>query len=363
MKSEINAIVAAGGTGGHLFPALAVVEAFKLEEDADFTAHFVGNPERLESRIIPEEGYAFTPIPIKGFSGLLTAGTLLMPFRVLSSVNILRKMIKKNKPDFVLCTGAYLSYPAGVAASNAHVPLVIMESNVNPGKTIKLLAPKADIVVTSYEKTKDYFAEEIRPRVRCLGNPLRRMFYEQISKIDARAEFGLSADKPTVLIFGGSLGARAINDAAEKLVTKFPEAQFIWQTGKSYQSAGSAPKNVHRCTFIDHMKAAYEAADLVVSRSGATSVAELTEVGKPAILIPLPSASNDEQAANASETVKAGAAVIINNAEAGEKLEAKIRELLSSPETLEKMGQAMKSLARPDAAADVVKEIRKLIKK
>lgn len=361
----INAIVAAGGTGGHLFPAMAVCEAFE-QTGASFTPYFVGNPDKLESHTVPAHGWSFTPIPIKGFGGLLSAGTLLMPFRIMSSVQKVHGLIKAHKPDFVLCTGAYLSYPAGIAAYSSHIPLVLMESNVNPGKTIKMLSPKADLIVTSFEATAEYFAPEMRSKIICLGNPLRQMFYHDVKPAEARAKFGLDPAKKTVLIFGGSLGARSINEAAEAafaIYNKDVKIQFLWQTGKNYTVKNPLPENVRQLTFIDDMAAAYSAADLVVARSGATTVAELCSAGKASVLVPLPSASCNEQAANAAEMVKQEAAIILDNSRVYDELGTKIGELIADETRLKKMADAAKSLAKDSAAADTVEKIMKLIEK
>lgn len=365
VMENIKSLIAAGGTGGHLFPAIAVAEEFKVQTGNKFEAFFVGNSERLEARIVPAQGYSFTPIPIRGFSGVFSASTLTLPFKIIKSVSSVRKIIKKEKPDFVLCTGAYISYPAGLAASQMNIPLVLMESNVAPGKTIKILSSKADLIITTFEATKDYFPHAVRSNVICLGNPLRKMFENIHTQPEARAKFGLEPDKKTVLIFGGSLGAGAINNAARTAFDIFEDKdiQFLWQTGKDYKLSGSLPANVKMLEFIDDMASAYTAADLVIARSGATTVSELCYTGKPSILVPLPGASNNEQAANAVELEKNSAAVIINNDVIGAKLAENINLLLNDDAKLKTMSQNAEKLAKKNAAADAVKSIMKLIKK
>ncbi len=363
--NTIKALIAAGGTGGHLFPALAVAEEFEKQTDNNFSAYFIGNPNRLESRIVPECGYDFTPIPITGFSGVLSARTLSLPYRILKSVLITRKIVKKYKPDFVLCTGAYLSYPAGLTANQMRLPLVLMESNVFPGKTIRMLAAKANLIVTSFEETKKYFPFNLHSKIVCLGNPLRKMFENLPDKEVARKKFDLDTNKKTVLIFGGSLGARAINNATLSAIEqlKTEHIQFIWQTGNDYHISSTLPNNVKLLKFIDDMASAYSAADLVVCRSGATTAAELTYLSKPSILVPLPSASNGEQKSNAEVLEKIGAAIMIDNNEIDSSLGSAIMTLINSNEKLGVMADAAGSLSRRDAAEKTVLKIRELINK
>lgn len=356
-------IVGAGGTGGHLFPAFAVVEELKKSE-TDLKAFFFGNSEKLEARLVPQNGYSFNPIPIRGFQGLLSASTLAMPFKIFKSLSIVRQIIKREKPKFALCTGAYISFPVGLAAKQMNIPLVLMESNVGPGKAIKMLASRADLIISSFEATKKLFPPDVQDKVVCLGNPLRTMFENLPSQEDARTKFGLLPNKKTILIFGGSLGARPINNAAYSSFAQFAneDVQFLWQTGKEFFcEKEKLPKNVVITEFIDDMASAYAAADLVVSRSGATSVAEICYVGKPSILVPLSSAANNEQAANAEELQKQNAAVVITNCKVGEQLAGKMKELISDESRLREMSQRASTLARRDAAKDAVIAIRKLV--
>lgn len=360
-----SVIVGAGGTGGHLFPAFAVVEELKKSEK-DLKAFFFGNSEKLEARLVPQNGYSFSPIPIRGFQGLLSASTLAMPFKIFKSLSIVRQIIKREKPKFALCTGAYISFPVGLAAKQMNIPLVLMESNVGPGKAIKMLASRADLIISSFEATKKLFPPEVQDKVVCLGNPLRTMFENLPSKEEARAKFGLLPNKKAILIFGGSLGARPINNAAYSSFAQFAsdDVQFLWQTGKEfYCEKEKLPKNVIITEFIDDMASAYAATDLVVSRSGATSVAEICYVGKPSILVPLSSAANNEQAANAEELQRQNAAVVITNNNVGEQLADKMKELISDETRLREMSERASALARRDAAKDAVIAIRKLIAK
>ena len=362
---KLKAIIAAGGTGGHFFPALAVAEEMKSKLNGEFSAVFIGTESKIEARKAPEFGYGFMPIPISGYMGLKSLSTYLLPFKILKSIAILDSYIKREKPDFALCAGAYISYPLGIAAVKNNLPLFLMESNVNPGKAIKVLRKKATAIISTFEETKNYFEPELRSKIFNLGNPVRADFGETIDKAKACAEFGFNPEKPVILIFGGSLGARAINMETSHIINKLSELgyQIIWQTGAKFVAPKNLPSNIKVLEFINDMPSAYSASDLVVSRSGATTVAELCVVGKPSILIPLPSASNNEQFHNAKILKNKGAAEIILNDELADNLYGMIKLLMDSPEKLQSMGLNVKSLAKPNAARDAVELILKTLNK
>ena len=362
-NKKLNILIAAGGTGGHLFPALAVLEQLENLLPGQVSARFVGSMNRIEAKVIPELGYDFHPLSISGFYGIFSLKTLLLPFKIISSVMKCKSIIKKNNIDIVLCTGAYLSYPAGVAASKTKTPLVIMESNVNPGKTIQMLAPKADLFITSFDETLKRLPVDIKAKSINLGNPVRKQMDEPLPKEKARIKFGLKPDKKALLVFGGSLGAKAINEAMENFLEhNKPEFQIIWQTGNNYSPRGNYDDNVKVLTFINDMGAAYSAADLVVSRSGATTVSEICLIGKPSILVPLPTASNNEQDSNADVLDKNGAAIKILNDEIGIQLPELLEALFNDNDRLEEMAINARKLSKPDAASDSAKKILELIK-
>ncbi len=362
MKDNYKILVAAGGTGGHLFPAIAVIQNIERITESSETK-FVGTPNRIESRVVPELGYHLTTMPITGYTGLFSLNTWLLPVKILKSIKICRKLIKDFKPDAVLCTGAYIGFPAGMAAWNEQVPLVLMESNVNPGKTIKSLSAKASLIITSFSETEDYFEDIDENKIHYIGNPVRENLLNLPDKKEARKKLGLNPDLQTVLIFGGSLGALTINKATEKVIEYFKEKdiQFIWQTGKAYQNSTKESPKLKILEFIDDMSTAYAAADLVVSRSGATTVAELAVCGKASILIPLPSASNQEQWHNAEVFSKKGAAIILENSKAESNLFLILEELLKNKERIKLMEFAANSLARKEAAKETAKIILEFI--
>ncbi len=355
---KIKILVAAGGTGGHLFPALAVVEQLELLAGERLAISFIGSPDRIESKVVPRLGYDYHKITVTGFAGL-SFKSLKLPFSILKSLLYCRKLIDKENFDAVICAGAYLSYPPGLAASQKNLPLFVMESNVNPGKTNKLLAPKATLIFTAFAESKNYFPAALHDKLRAFGNPVRRSILELPAREEAIASFGLDADRKTVLIVGGSLGARSINEAVEANIGILSKSdyQIIWQTGKSYRLHGGLPVNIKQLQFIDDMNSAYAAADLVVSRSGATTIAELCAVGKPSVLVPLPSAATNEQAHNAKVPAGSGAAIIVNDSEISGKLIATIGSLIGDGQRLSEMSSAAKALGRPDAAWKCAEEI------
>jgi UDP-N-acetylglucosamine--N-acetylmuramyl-(pentapeptide) pyrophosphoryl-undecaprenol N-acetylglucosamine transferase len=362
-EKKIRALIAAGGTGGHLFPAMAVAEQLNILTNSSFHAEFVGTPHRIESRAVPNAGYHFTSIPITGFKGILSFDSLMLPYRIYKSQSICRKIIKEKKINVVICTGAYISYPAGLAAVKEGIPLVLMESNLTPGKTIKMLSSKAQIIITAFPESEKYYPDPIAKNIMALGNPVRKNIFEFHDKQEARKSLHLHPDKFTILIFGGSLGAKSINDVALKLTTTLSseEFQFIWQTGKNFSSYPSAKENVWSSEFIDDMASAYSAADLVISRSGATTVSELCAVGKPSVLVPYPSASNNEQELNAKYLSDSGAAYLVYDDAIQDNIINITKELYSDKDKLSEMGRAAKALATPQASIDTAKAIIALI--
>jgi UDP-N-acetylglucosamine--N-acetylmuramyl-(pentapeptide) pyrophosphoryl-undecaprenol N-acetylglucosamine transferase len=271
------------------------------------------------------------------------------------------------RPHVVLVTGAYISYPAGVAAKQLGLPLVVMESNVNLGKSNRQLANAATLIALSFEESLQHLPPHLHHKARVTGNPVRLNIQPGISSGEARSAFGLHQGEPTVLVMGGSLGARSINNAVQRMVEAWSaEAkapyQLIWQTGRQF--VARVPDELKGAVvtqeFIANVGMAYAAASLVVCRSGATTVAELGVMGKPAILVPLPSASTDEQRRNAEAVALRNAAMLLPDAELGALLPSRIHELLSDPPRLEEMARCMQELARPKAADVVAAEIESI---
>jgi len=356
LNDDFRIVVAAGGTGGHIFPAVAVVEQLRRMTGGRCSPVFMGSRDRMETVLIPKLGHPYVPMPIEGFRGL-SLSTLTLPLKVMTSIRIARDTIRRHQPHAVICTGAYISYPVGIAAVREKVPLVVLESNLNPGKSNARLAPKATAVVLAFAESVNYFAPSMRQRLHVLGNPVRTQMDAAMDSAAARTSFGLDPERPTVLVFGGSLGAHTINLAIERSLERLASAPFqlIWQTGKGYTNAPELPPNVVRVPFVDNMGAAYAAADLVVSRSGATTIAELGIVGKPAVFVPLPSASTNEQQHNAVAVENHGAAIIVRDADLREELFPVMEALMSDPERRASMASAMRVLGRPNAAIDAAR--------
>ncbi len=350
-------LIAAGGTGGHLFPAMAVVE--KLSEkipDAEFL--FTGRADKIEGDIIPKLGYEFIPIQIEGFYGL-SFKTFLLPFKILLAKSKLTKIIKNRKVNAVIATGAYISYAPGIAAKSQKIPLFLLESNVNPGKTISILSHYADLIFTSYENSKNYFNPSYYNKIICSGNPLRNNLFKNISKEEALNKLGLPVNKKTLLIFGGSLGANSINNTVNNILNELVnlDINIIWQTGKNFTYNGDKYNNLVVQTFFYDMNLVYSASDLVVCRSGATTVAEIAALGKASILVPLPSASNNEQLLNAKMFKNNNAAILIEDNNLSNYLFETIKNTIINDENLNILSINAKKLSKKDAADIVAEEI------
>lgn len=359
MKNK-NILVAAGGTGGHLFPAVAVVEELEKSGFKKEQIFFVGNPDKIEGRIVPSLGYNFLPLDISGISKIFSFSTLLLPFKIINSIKKVKNYIKRHNIGMAICTGAYLSYPVGLAAKKCKIPLILMESNVFPGKTIKLLSKKADLIALAYEEGLKYFDNSIHNKIKILGNPVRNNLSVLRDKIEARKSLNLEENKFTILVFGGSLGAKSINTAVENLILKEKfDFQFIWQTGKTYQTKIDKA-SVRTFQFIDDMASAYSASDLVICRAGATTISELCTVRKPSILIPYPFSANNHQEYNAKMMVQNGASIMIKDDELDTRLETELLHLSRNHELLKSMSDNAGKLFKNNSAESTAKEIMEL---
>ena len=362
-ERELRMLVAAGGTGGHIFPAIAVVEQLQQMLGDALNVEFIGSEDRMEATMIPQLGYPYTSMPITGFKGMMDPSTITLPFKVLKSERIARDVIKRFKPHVVLVTGAYMSYPAGMAAYKERIPLVLMESNVNPGKTNARLSTYANAIILAFEESRDHFGDTQQDHLFVRGNPVRTQIKTDGDQRTARSTFGLQEERPTVFVFGGSLGARSLNQAVQDRVERWaatkatPDYQILWQTGKNFSATIPADIASHVVAhpFINDMGSAFAAADVVVCRSGATTIAELGIVGKPAILIPLPSASTNEQRLNAEVVERRGGAIVIKDDDVSATLMDTVQALLVDPSRRERMREAMLTIGKPDAASEAAR--------
>jgi UDP-N-acetylglucosamine--N-acetylmuramyl-(pentapeptide) pyrophosphoryl-undecaprenol N-acetylglucosamine transferase len=367
MSSNPIIIIAAGGTGGDLFPALAVMEELQ-QIIPNLEIHFTGSPDRIESRYLPKNGYAFTPMQsLQGFRGL-SSSIFLLPFILLRAILEARTIIKRYHPSCIMCGGNYISLPVGIYAVLTGIPLILIEPNVKLGKTNALLGKYAKLIIIAFEETKQMYTSIIgklqhENMVHC-GNPLRSTFVNNITKREeAAAKFKLDPAKKTLLIFGGSLGARSINQAFIKIVDRLSDKgiQILWQTGSEFIINSTLPKDVHVLSFIDDMPSAFACADLVICRAGGGTVAELAVCGKPAILIPMPGASNNEQSLNAETLYQHGAAMVLEDGALDAELEYAIEVLLNDPQRLQDMSQKALEYGKPNAAKDAALLVSRFI--
>ncbi len=354
-------LIAAGGTGGHLFPAISVVSELR-KINPDFRFIFVGRKDKIEGKVVKNLGYEFHHIEIEGLKGLFDIRNILLPFKVFQSEYRIKQILRKKKVDALIATGAYISFPPALAANAAKVPIFLMESNFNPGKTITLLSKYAEVLFTSFPETQSFLQNKKIKQIKYVGNPVRDDFFKNpIDKIKAREMWGLDPSKPTLLVFGGSLGAQKINNAIKTNIDELTSAdlQIIWQTGKEYDKYKSLdlPNQIKCVEFIDDMYSAYTAADLVLCRSGASTLSELAVMAKPSLLVPLVLAANNEQESNARFFEKNGAAVLLNQETLHIALTKKVSDVLTNKSKLKEMEINIRRFAKPDAARDIANAI------
>lgn len=350
-----------GGTGGHIYPAVAIANELKARfPEANFL--FVGAKGRMEMEKVPQVGYNIEGLWITGIQRKLTLDNLIFPFKLISSLWNANKIIKKFKPDVVIGTGGFASGPTLYVAARRGIPTLIQEQNSYPGITNKLLSKKANRICVAYDGLGQFFPKE---KIIKTGNPVRQDLLEITAKRnEAQVFFNLDINKKTLLVIGGSLGAREINKLLAKNINWLTEqgVQVIWQTGKLYieEYKKHNREGVQTHAFLNKMDLAYAAADYIISRAGAGSISELCMVGKPVIFIPSPNVSEDHQTKNAMAVVKEEAAVLLRETEL-ENFQ-KIFETLLKDEKLQKtLGVNIKKLALPKATQDIADEVEKLV--
>ena len=360
-------ILSGGGTGGHIYPAVAVAEALKNKYRDNVEILFVGAEGKMEMEKIPALGYNIVGLPIAGLQRRLEPKNLLVPFKLVSSVWKARSIIRDFSADAVVGFGGYASAPVLWAAQMSGVATIIQEQNSYAGLTNKLLARKARRICVAYEQMERFFPAD---KIILTGNPLRGRFAPSTSKSEeALGYYGFRADMPTLLVVGGSLGTRTLNEMMKRWILSLEGAdapiQVIWQTGKYYEREMQEflkehpTKNIWQGAFIERMDLAYEVADLAVSRSGACTVSELCLIGKPTIFVPSPNVAEDHQTKNAMALVERDAARIVADREATEKCMPLALELLTDGNTLRTLSRNISSLGIRDAAERVVRQIEK----
>ncbi|CAG5074396.1 UDP-N-acetylglucosamine--N-acetylmuramyl-(pentapeptide) pyrophosphoryl-undecaprenol N-acetylglucosamine transferase [Dyadobacter sp. CECT 9623] len=360
-------IISGGGTGGHIYPAIAIADALK-QKDPDLEVLFVGALGKMEMEKVPRAGYEIVGLPIAGIKRALSLDNLALPFKMINSLLKAKDIIRDFKPDVAVGVGGFASGPLLMMASYEGIPMLIQEQNSYAGITNKFLGKKAAKICVAYPGMEGFFPKE---KIVVLGNPVRSDIVDVSSKRrQGFAHFGLQEDKKTLFVMGGSLGARSINESLHAGLAHFLDQgyQILWQTGRTYiDTAKLAIEGLHTDAikafdFIYTMDLAYAIADVVVSRAGALSVSELCLAAKPAILIPFPAASEDHQTKNALALVDQDAAWLVKDAAAKDDLVPKALELLADVAKQENLKTNIRKLAKPTAADDIAEEVLKLIR-
>jgi len=363
---EPRILIAAGGTGGHVYPAIAIADALKARQN-NTKILFVGTKDHMEWQAVPKAGYKITDIWISGFQRQLTLKNLLFPLKLMYSLLQSVGILHRFKPQVVVSCGGYAAGPIGWVAGMINIPLVIQEQNSFPGVTNRLLGKFASVIFTAFKEADTYFPEG---KTKLAGNPTRTSLTLS-SREESLDMFGFSGDLKTILILGGSGGAQSINTAMQNnLDTLHHELglQIIWQCGKKYYDKlseaidESSYPNLRLTDFLYNMAAAYATADLVISRAGAGSCSELMLTGKPSILIPSPNVAGNHQMKNAQSMSKTGAAYLLKDEDAASKLASSVSELIGNENKLKNMGEKARKLAKPDAALRIAHEILTLSK-
>ena len=360
-------LISGGGTGGHIFPALAIAGEIKRRyPEADIL--FVGADNRMEMEKVPAAGYPIVGLPVSGFDRKNVLNNIKVVFRLFKSMSMAKGILKDFKPQVAIGVGGFASGPMLKAAQKNGIPTVIQEQNSYAGVTNKLLAQGADAICVAYEGMERFFPAE---KIVLTGNPVRSKLLEcTLTQEEAKNHYGLDSKKLTVLVIGGSLGARTINNSIANGLNRIAsenDVQFIWQSGKIYDTvckdalSKSGARNVKQMAFVNDMDIAYRAADLVVSRAGASSISELQLLGKPCILVPSPNVAEDHQTKNALALAERKAAIMVTDAECGSKLVDKVLETVHNSDALSSLAENISKMALRNSAESIVDKVFELI--
>ena len=374
MKEKMNSqqpkvIISGGGTGGHIFPAIAIADCLKKRyPQAEIL--FIGAKNRMEMDRVPKAGYPIEGLWISGIKRELSLDNLSFPFKLISSMINARKILKRFKPDVVIGVGGFASGPTMKTAASMNIPIVIQEQNSYPGITNKIVAKKAAKICVAYDNMEKWFPKD---KIVLTGNPLRNNIVPMNDRRDEGVKFfGLNPEKKTILLVGGSQGALGINKGISAQLAAFKENdyQLIWQTGNHYYDKAvqevkeNGLQDRIKCTvFIDRMDLAYAAADVVISRAGAMSISELSLLNKAVVFVPLPTAAEDHQTKNAMSLVNANAAMMVKNSETEKELLPVVFDLLKNIGKQNDMKNNIAKFARPNAAEDIVDQIEMILNK
>jgi len=376
MNKKLKVLLSGGGTGGHIFPAIAIADEIRKRfPDAEFL--FIGANGKMEMEKVPQAGYKIEGIDIAGIDRGNMLSNLGLPFKILKSLSKSKRIIRNFAPDFAIGTGGFASGPALYEASKMGIPIFIQEQNAHAGVTNKILSKKAKAVFTAYPKVEGFPAEKIK----FLGNPIRSTIISGMQETsEAKEKMGLDKNKLTILSVGGSLGSRTLNNGWKDNLDQLKEKgyQLIWQTGKldfkeivdSCQLSVDGNSNQQSTTnnqlqikeFIKDMETAYSAADVIVSRAGAIAISELAVAQKPVLLVPFPFAAEDHQTKNAMTLVEKNAAKMVKDSEMQEKFWNTLSEICENDSVRKEMSDNLKYFAKPNAAKEIVDEICKIIK-
>lgn len=366
-RDPIRVLLAAGGTGGHVYPAISIADAVcVLSPDSDIL--FVGTKDRMEWKAVPDAGYSIKSVWISGFHRRLTPQNLLFPVKLMVSLVQSVSLLKKFNPDVVVSCGGFAAGPVGWIAAKMGIPIVIQEQNSFPGVTNRILSKQAVKIFTAFEAAKKYLPKD---KIILSGNPVRSGLGVQ-NKEEALNYFDLTAEKPVLLVLGGSGGALALNNALEVSIDQLHnemQIQIIWQCGKKYYDALASRikktdyPNLKILGYIDNMPAAYGAADLVLTRAGAGTCSELMMIGKPSVLVPSPNVAGDHQTKNADAMVENGASALIPEDELQNSITEVIKQLIFDESALQKMAKSALRLAKPEAASQIAESLFEIAEK
>lgn len=364
MKKNHRIIISGGGTGGHIFPALSIADAIKSKRpDAEIL--FVGADNRMEMQRVPEAGYRIVGLPIMGFDRKNLLRNIKVLWQLLKSQRMAKKIIKEFAPQVAVGVGGYASGPTLKMAAKMDIPTVIQEQNSYAGVTNKLLAKRAKMICVAYEGMEKFFPAE---KLKLTGNPVRmNLMARKSNREECAAAMGLDPAKKTILLVGGSLGARSMNESminSLQQIAAHPDVQFVWQTGKYYyneivarvKEAGK-PDNLTITDFVSDMASALGVADLVISRAGAGSISEFALLGKAVILVPSPNVAEDHQTKNAMALVKNDAAIFVSDSDAKEKLVATALATVGDEEKLAALAENIGKMAKPKAAEEIAEAV------
>ena len=361
-------VISGGGTGGHIFPAIAIADEIK-RRNPKVKILFVGATGKMEMEKVPQAGYNIEGLRIVGFQRDFSLSNFLLPFKIIKSLWRARNLLNKFRPQLVIGVGGYASGPTLKMANWLRIPTLIQEQNSFPGKTNKILSKKAKNICVAYENMDRFFPKD---KIVLTGNPVRKEFHDtKVSKEEALAFYKLENTKPVILVIGGSLGAKTLNRSIVKHIDAINEAkvQVLLQTGKHYydsiieETFNEDTSNIKILQFIHRMDLAYAAADIIISRAGAISVSELSMIGKPIILVPSPNVSEDHQTKNAMALVEKNAAILVKDYEARKNLVPEALELLKDKTKQQQISKALKQLEKPNATLEIVDVCEHIVEK